>query len=699
MEKLDLGAAAIAPAKPVTAGSYQTITFTYTAGHPVDDTGCIKIAWRFAGDFGVPQWAEPAAPDFTSVATTGDCRIEPRWDPKGNTRPWGRALLLKVMGGYLDRGDTVTVVFGDTRHGSPGWRMQTFREDTFEFKTYVDPIATYEFKELPQSPTLKIVPGAPTRAVCVAPSQVKAGERFAYHLKLEDAWGNPTAKPKKLTHRGFRAPGAYTVTATDAKTRLSAESNPIDVVEDAALRPCWADFHGQSEETIGSNTIVEYYTFARDRAFLDICAHQGNDFQVTDEFWARLNQAAKDFYKPGEFVTFPGYEWSGNTPLGGDRNIYFDSEGGKIVHSCADLLPGKTTKYPIAYDADTLYKKLAKQRKPRAFAFAHVGGRYAHMAMHHPEVEVAMEIHSAWGTFEWLVEDALQHGCRIGVCANSDGHKGRPGASYPGASKFGSLGGLTCVLAETLDRPAVAKALRARHCYATTGHRPLLDVRLLAGDGRSAMMGDVVEVKDGTATLCVRTVGTSPIESVLVRNGLEEVQRLRPYGQDDLGNRIKVVWGGAEVKGRARIVDWTGSLSVKGNRIVKYQPINFHNAAQPMVESDRNTLEWRTITSGGVSGVILTLEKPNHGTLEVCTLQKIMRSDVKNVGLKPRLARCGGVEKRIEIYRLPPEGGSREFHFELPLPKLRKGDNPIYVRVNQEDGHMAWSSPVYAVRK
>jgi hypothetical protein len=34
----------------------------------------------------------------------------------------------------------------------------------------------------------------------------------------------------------------------------------------------------------------------------------------------------------------------------------------------------------------------------------------------------------------------------------------------------------------------------------------------------------------------------------------------------------------------------------------------------------------------------------------------------------------------------------------LDLETLHKRDNPIYIRVTQEDGHMAWTSPVYLVR-
>ena len=54
-------------------------------------------------------------------------------------------------------------------------------------------------------------------------------------------------------------------------------------------------------------------------------------------------------------------------------------------------------------------------------------------------VEHSMELHSAWGTFEWLIEDCFRLGYRVGVVCNSDGHKGRPGSSYPGASTFGAL--------------------------------------------------------------------------------------------------------------------------------------------------------------------------------------------------------------------------------------------------------------------
>jgi hypothetical protein len=698
MQNLDLGYADIDPKGPVVAGSFTTITYTYTAGHPIDDSGYLKIVFRIVNDFGTPQFDDPTSPNYCTVSTTGDCQIEPRWDRNGHTRPWKKALFLTIRKGFLNSGEKIVVVFGDTSGGSPGWQVQTFCIETFEFKTLVDPIATYQFKELTSSPFFSVVPGPPVRAVCVAPSQVRINEAFVYHLKLEDKWGNPTESPQRITHPGLDSKGIHTIIADDKKQNLSAQSNPIDVLsEDAPLHPYWSDFHGQTGETVGSGSIEEYFNFARDYGFLDIAAHQGNDFEITDAFWEKINRITKACYKLNSFVTFPGYEWSGNTSLGGDRNVYFASEGGRISRSCTDLLPNSHTVYEDSPTATDLFQNLGRQDGPESFVFAHVGGRYADMSMHDPSIEIAVEIHSAWGTFEWLAEEALRRGYRIGICANSDGHKCRPGASYPGAGLFGSLGGLTCVLARKLDREHVLEALKSRHFYATTGNRCLMDVKVITKDARSGIMGDVIEVGPGTPELHGRVVGTAPVDNVQIYNGTKVVKVFRPYSESDLGGRLKIVWRGAEVRGRDRVVRWDGGLQVRGNTVSDATPINFWNILQPLKKIDNQTLSWKSMTTGGVAGVILSTDKSDTGMLHIETFQKSLELAIASIGLEPKIIGCGGLQKTIETYRLPDRQESCEFSFTLPLKNLQKGDNPIYIRMTQEDGHMAWSSPVYLV--
>ena len=110
--------------------------------------------------------------------------------------------------------------------------------------------------------------------------------------------------------------------------------------------------------------------------------------------------------------------------------------------------------------------------------YAHVGGRYADINFaHDPKLETAMEIHSAWGTFEWLLTDGFRWATVRGWFATVMATKGALVRSYPGAATFGAYGGLTCFITDELNRDGLFDCLRKRHHYGTTGTRMHLDVR------------------------------------------------------------------------------------------------------------------------------------------------------------------------------------------------------------------------------
>ena len=129
-------------------------------------------------------------------------------------------------------------------------------------------------------------------------------------------------------------------------------------------RRYWADLHGQSGETIGMGTAEEYFRYARDKAFVDMVGHQGNDFQITDAFWEKLNELTARFDRPGRFVCLPGYEWSGNTGMGGDRNVFFRHEGRPIRRSSHILVEGQTSTDAI-YTADRTVRRARGRGLPR----------------------------------------------------------------------------------------------------------------------------------------------------------------------------------------------------------------------------------------------------------------------------------------------------------------------------------------------
>ena len=188
-----VGRAAVTPIGEFEAGSFASITLTYTAGYfGIDDTGGIKIVHRFASDMGRPQFSDPKAPNYTTAEASNGAVLQLEYDAKRNLRPWDKALVIKVQRGFLRDGDTITVRLGDPRQGSPGMRVQTFHEPTFEFKVLVDAFATYNFVELPEQPVVSVVAGPPVLYKALLPTMRKLGQRFTLGLKGEDKWGNPS---------------------------------------------------------------------------------------------------------------------------------------------------------------------------------------------------------------------------------------------------------------------------------------------------------------------------------------------------------------------------------------------------------------------------------------------------------------------------------------------------------------------------
>jgi hypothetical protein len=204
----------------------------------------------------------------------------------------------------------------------------------------------------------------------------------------------------------------------------------------------------------------------------------------------------------------------------------------------------------------------------------------------------------------------------------------------------------------------------------------------------------VIAAGEGEPRLHVRAVGTGAIERIEVRNGTATVAVHSPYGADDLGNRVKVVWSGAEVRGRARVASWDGGLRLVGNAITDVTAINFWNANRPLRRMGDAELAWRSNTTGGLTGAILTLAEPYAGSLYIETAQGNAECALSLLGHAPLTWEYGGLGKQIAVSCLAAHP-TREVHFDLPLTGLHPGDNPIYVKVVQEDGHMAWSSPIY----
>ena len=734
-----MGSARINVESPVTCGAWTTLELVYTAGHfGIDDLGGLKISFRSASDQTPPQFDQPKAPGYTTVTASNGARLNASYSKNSNIRPWGNTLHIKCLN-FLSEGDTITVRLGDKSGGSPGTRMQTFREYAHEYRVHVDAFATYDFVVLPpeRQPIIALLPGPVARHIAILPTLRQVGEDFALGLKAEDLWGNPTdadqadytlhssmpveGLPKRISMikaidgvlrlEGLRVKheGDLRVEMLNDAGQCVARSNSLRLQDVCDTRHYWSDMHGQSGETVGTNTARQYFAFGRDKALIDICGHQGNDFQITDSFWADLNQLTAEFDEPGRFLAVPGYEWSGNTSVGGDHNVWYRTEGRPIYRAHRALVMEDSTDENVCLDAKELFARLKDED---ALVVAHVGGRYADISFaHDAKLEPSVEVHSAWGTFDWIFEDARKAGYRVGIVAASDGHKGRVGASYPGAGKFGSLGGLTCHLMSSLDRDSLFSAFRRRRHYATTGCRPFIDVRVpylkdamcRVSDTESesvstALIGDILTCKNDEAIFTFDIAAQSGIERIDIKDGLTHLKRIQPESEArKIGSRLRIQCEGAEYRGRGRLVNWDVEVKSDGPAIRKAAPINFWNSDNTVFQ-DSHSVRWKNVTTGGFHAVDIWLEDATTGVLTVLVNGTEIAVDLRTLGTDDLIHDFGGLQKAIRLFRLPDTPLANTYKDSLSVPLTHGEERCLFLRVTFEDGHVAWTSPIYLLR-
>ena len=718
-----IGRAWITPDTPVVAGAWGTWTLTYEVGaYGYDERARLKIASRFASDWGKPQFTDPKGAEYTTVRLETKCETAVAslaFEPRGQVRPWFKCLVASVADGSLYPGDRIHITVGDRSGGGPGSRAQTFRERGCEFRFFVDPFGTELYVHLEASPRIDIVGGAFHRLVALAPTTVRPGASFDALLKAEDVWGNPCERfdgevrldgvggalaglPASVGFKSgevavARLRGLRLATAGD-EARVGArhgdarvESNLVRALGPGESKTWGGDLHGQTRATVGTGTIDEYFAFGRDVALLDMMSHQANDFQVTEEEWQRLKDEIERYHEDGRCVIFVGYEWSGMTPGGGDRNVMYRADIASLHRSSHaevdDMADAATDCFPVT--------ELFEQFRGRedVLLVPHIGGRYADIVgFHDARLEPVVEIYSDWGRFEWLLHDALAKGYKVGVVSNSDGHKGRPGASHPGASTFGAYGGLTCVLTDSLTRASVFEAIRARRCYGVTAAQRIhieLTVNGLPMGAEGPLSGEVV--------VSGRAVGTGPIERIDIFRGLTLVRTITPYtaGSFAGSNRYRVAWAGSRVRGRDRLTIWDGSLELSAGRVVDAVVFAMENPEKGIRLVGERRVQWISNTTGDDDGVDLTLDAPPEAVLRFRT--PVIDLDVPLADLADGATRtfpAGGVDLRAFMRRLPAGDFTRELkieHREAPPP----GAHAYWIRVTQEDGAQAWTSPVY----
>ncbi len=213
-----------------------------------------------------------------------------------------------------------------------------------------------------------------------------------------------------------------------------------------------------------------------------------------------------------------------------------------------------------------------------------------------------------------------------------------------------------------------------------------------------ALMGDIIRPGRVPMRLTAEVIGTAPVERVDVLHGTRVAQTVRPYAAADLGRRVRVLWEGAEYRGRGRETVWQGRLNVEGNRIARFEPVNFLNPERGVSETAAGSaLAWSSVTTGNLAGIDLWLDEGRRGKLQLET--NIVSGEVDLATLDDGIAHstAAGSAASSASIACPSRTGagtSRSTH-EVTFPG--GADLPVYLRVTQADGHQAWSSPIYLI--
>ncbi|MFO8082233.1 MAG: DUF3604 domain-containing protein [Armatimonadota bacterium] len=589
----EYGHITMSPRDDIVAGSTVTLTFEYTVGEKgIKEGGQLRIAtpndaW---------QWPEPPMRRFIQkghetggydnglvsysrkntlgeLETDTNARIELEaqeraihFVPNRDGGGWAHNIVAHVRDGDLERGDVIRITYGDTTWGEDGVEAQKVVPTPKDrFHAYVDVEGDHDFYELPGDELeITVLPTPPGQINVVAPAIVRPGEEFDIKIAVMDEFRNRPdrnfAGEMRLgsDHPCVALPGSVAFAEEDANRkdvdgastevqdvhRITAEradgrgwryaSNPVWVTR-REMNIYFGDLHCQSKyhsDSIG--TPAEGYAYGRDVALLDFMGITDSSGHLKEDGWQETQEATRDFYAPGEFVTFKAFEFGGHDQRGHHNVIFREFDE---IEPVIEELRGA--------DYDTFFEYL-REREDEIMAIPHHTKSWTDWDAFAQDMEPLVEVYSCWGSGVehqdplWEKSEkpgsgvfaALDRGYRFGFIGCGDSHSGMPGRSYPQDRQWCVMrkSGFTGVYAPELTREAIFDALQARRTYATTGVRMILEFSV-----NDVPMGGELDLDDPETERVIRihAIGEGPIEYMKIVKNNEDLMVRECSGEEE----------------------------------------------------------------------------------------------------------------------------------------------------------------------
>jgi len=747
------------------AGSWTEVILDYEVGASgIADGAWLKATFKFYSDWALFQTVDPKAANYVSAeyqagplvkgqspATVQSLKV--RFDQKGHERPFQKAIIVDTVDGYINPGDHIIIRLGDRRAGGPGTRVQTFVEKNFRFRCYIDPLGTSRFAPIPGDIQMDIIAGKATKLVIVGPRAIKPNSPVTFRLRAEDSWGNTCwndsrdirviatlngeaihAKNIQLAETGWAIASideiAFNVSGEAVlSAKLSGQAHIPEAKHYVCIdnnlpfkRSYFGDLHVHSDDTVGTNSTIYNLSYGRDVAGLDVLGYTANDFQITKARWDQAVDLCRELNVNEQFVCYPGTEWCGNSCAGGDHNVIFLHDGtpefpfdrnGNVCRSFEwneDM--NQETIAPGTWPLEELYATYIHDPEGHLL-MPHVGGRRCNLDWHHPQLERLAEVESAWGHFPWLYEDVVKRGYKLGVSANGDEHRGRCGGGVPGTAVFGTKGGLTGIIADTLTRQTIGQALRARHTWATTGER-LVGI----AQCQQYIQGDEFD-HSGNATIKYRFLGDTGWDEIAAydHDGCfwqRNLQQEAGYSE----RRIRIRWGGARIRDRYRWAAWNGTITVSNGVINQFKGLGFEHSEENCWRASATQIGFRSDTFGDADAIEIDISNLAQCTLKIegtidgyvkvgnpldgnpfvhCPTFSIQLNGLDLVNDNMLRTELGGTALFVAAERLSDHSMPRDVSGSLAIESRNgpHGFRPVYFVARQIDDAKVWTSAMF----
>jgi len=440
--------------------------------------------------------------------------------------------------------------------------------------------------------------------------------------------------------------------------------------------------------------------------------------------WRLLQEATRKYHQPGSFVTFPGYEWQGNG-TSGDHNVYYKSEGPPIhrVDTLAELYDRVRGTDAVVIPHHTAYRTgwrgkdwscLDEALSP----FSEVFSLHGCSETDEEWVGLRHNAHMGPGLGDGSYEEALRRGIHLGAVCSGDNWSLLAGCHG---------NGLMACWAPKLERDAIWNAFKARRVYGVTGDR----IQVMFSVNGTPMGGRIAS--SVPRKIRVRVKGCDALDRIeLLRSGRviathchQGTWKLPPWDSPcKFKIRVEYGWGPLCRDFEQPARDWLGLIEVKDGRILNAEPA-WQTLGQeiPVIASNKATWRGKTeqeaVTRRAQNAFLFEIEAPLGAPVRVELNGQRKEATVREFMLKSDLLwfkeeaeallkqKLGWARKslpredpvyfsayRVKIHRAIPEKGY-SFLWEVEDDEPFEKEIHYRVRVEQRNGHRAWTSPVW----